>query len=498
MSKILKMALGLLVAAGIFACQKDEIETPPPAGTAPVVVQFGADVTIAENAGAKEIRVQFNKAASRAGTVIIEVTAGLPSAFQITPPAKNGVLELPVEKGAQYAGFSLWPTNNTVVDDDRTITFGITDVTKGFEIGAKKSLIATIVDDESPAAPAKANFSPASGSLSRNQAEGIDITIVFSELLPAAGKVALELSGGAFEERITTEPALNGNGKLELDVQAGAAAVSFAVRPVFGASWDGDKTITFAITATDGGIEKGTQLFYQLSLPGDAPVAGRPKSWESIGGGWRFREAYEYDDAGRIVKKHWEKETPAFSQGTTAYQYADNGLIEKAIYHSGREELFIQENGRIVRSETISNGVMASYSEYEYNVFGRLSAQTEYHRQPSGEYLQDFKFVYEYENNGNVTRQLTYTWQANSGEFTLHSTRTYGAYNYTIDNPFPMIEVIPGVVMQRHLPGIFHLQENGADIRYTIQYDYGFGGTLPVRRYISGGGTSEVTTYEYY
>lgn len=492
------MALGLLVMAGIFACQKDEIETPPPSGTAPAVVQFGADVTMAENAGPKEIKIQFNKAAFRAGTIAIEVTADLPASFQTTPALKDGMLEILVAKGAQFASFTLRPVDNTAVDEDRIVTFEITDATEGFEIGTKESLIATIVDDESPAGPAKANFSPASGSLSRNQAGGIDITIVFSELLRTDGKVSLKLNGAAFEERITTEPVLNGNGRLELDVQAGAAAVSFAVMPVFGASWDGDKTITFVITATEGGIVKGTQLSFELSLAGEAPASGRPKSWESIGGNWRFKETYEYDAAGRIAKKHWEKETPAFSQGTTTYQYAGNGLIEKVIYYPTREEVFIQESGRIVRSETISNGVKIAYSEYAYDVFDRLNTQVEYHRQPSGEYLQDFSYVYQYENNGNITKQLTYTRQANSGEPVLHSTRTYGAYTYTSPNPFPMVEVIPGVVMQHHLPGTFRMQENGADILYTIRYDYDSGGTLPVRRYISGGGTSEVTDYEYY
>lgn len=494
----MKMMLGLLIAAGIFACEKDEIVTPPPSDAAPVVIQFGAGVTMAENAGAKEIKIQFNKAAYRTGTITIEVTADLPAAFQAIPAIKDGILELPVAKGAQSASFTLHPVDNSVEDEDRTVTFEITNVTEGFDIGTTESLVATIEDDEAPAElVAKADFSPASGSLSRNQAAGIEITIVFSRPLPAAGKVAVELSGGAYEGRVTTEPALNGNGKLELEAPAGATSVSFSAKPVFGASWDGDKTATFTITATDGGIEKGTQLSFALNLPGEAPVSGRPKSWESIASGWRFKETYEYDEAGRIAKKHWEKETPALSQGTATYQYADNGLIEKVIYYPGREELFFQENSRIVRSETISNGVRIAYSEYEYNFFGNLSAQVEYHRQPSGEYLQDFKYVYEYDNNGDITKQLTYLRLASTGALELKSTRTYGAYIYSL-NPFPMIEAIPGVLMQRHLPGTFRMAENEADLLYTIRYDFGFGGRLPVRRYINGGGTSEVTTYEYY
>ncbi len=491
------MALGLLILAGVFACEKDEIETPPPAGTTPTVVQFGADVTLAENAGTKEIKVQFNKAASRAGTLTIELISAFPAAFQTTPAVKDGLLELPVAKGAQSAAFTIRPVDDSAQNEDRTVTFEITDVTEGFEIGTKESLVVTMADNESPAESARANFSPVSGNLSRGQAEGIDITIVFSRPLASAGKVALELSGAAYEARITTQPALDGNGKLELQAAAGATSVSFKALPEFSASWDGDKAIAFAITATDGGIEKGTALSFSLNLQGEVLGTGRPKSWESIGGGWRFKETYEYDEAGRIAKKHWEKETPAFSQGTTTYEYADNGLIEKVIYFPNREENFFQKGGRIVRSENISDGVKISYSEYDYDAFGRLSTQVEHHRQPSGEYLLSFKYVYEYENNGNITRQLTYTPQANSAELVLHSTRTYGNYIFAA-NHFPMIEVIPGVVMQHHLPGSFRLQENGADIQYTIRYDFGFGGFLPVRRTISGGGTTEVTSYEYY
>ena len=101
----MKMMLGLLIAAGIFACEKDEIVTPPPSDAAPVVIQFGAGVTMAENAGAKEIKIQFNKAAYRTGTITIEVTADLPAAFQAIPAIKDGILELPVAKGAQSRRF---------------------------------------------------------------------------------------------------------------------------------------------------------------------------------------------------------------------------------------------------------------------------------------------------------------------------------------------------------------------------------------------------------
>ena len=499
MKKHLKSLLALLVLTGIFACEKDEIEPPqPPSGTAPVMAQFGPDERIAENAGPQTIQVKFSKEAPREGVVKIDVDAGFPASFQTAPAVENGVLEIGVPKGARAVSFTLTPVDNDVLGEDQVITFDLASVSEGFEIGAKRMLTVIIQDDELPAGHVMAEFAATSGSLNRDQAEGMEVMINFSGPAPAGGQVIIALNGATHEERFSTEPAMNNNGRLTLNVPAGATSAGFTVWPVAGADWFGDKTTTLMIAATEGGINMGNVRSYALSLPGVVPMGVRPKSYESIGGGWRFKETYEYDDAGRILQKNWEKETPMFSQGTTTYHYTDNDLIEKVVYYPGREEIFIQENGRIVRSETISNNIKISYSDYEYNVFGRLSTQTEYHRQASGEYLLGFKYVYEYENNGNITQQLTYEKQAGSAEFVLRSTRTYNYFSFYNHNPFPMIEVIPGVVMQKHLPGSFRIKENGVDLLYAISYDLSEATSLPVRRIISGGGTTEVTTYEYY
>ncbi|MCB0597874.1 MAG: hypothetical protein H6557_03305 [Lewinellaceae bacterium] len=489
MMKTLKMIFGLLLMANLFGCQKDDIEVPPPAGS-PVSAAFGADELIAENSAAKEIKIQFNKPAPANGSIAVEVSADLPSSFQTTPAIVDGEIEIPVTKGSRSASFTITPVDNNTLDGNKAIVFELSLLPEGFQMGTKKSAQVTILDDESPV---EASFASASRTLRKDQLEGISVAILLSAPAPAEGKVSVQLNNLAEAALFTTQPALNAAGRLELSVPVGATSTSFTIKPA-NANWDGNKNVVFSITDTQGGIIKGNGLSLELALI-DAATTALPKSYETVGGNWRYKRTYEYDGGGRVKKVHWEQETPFFSQGTDTYFYAQNGLIERVNYRAGKDEYFYQENGRIVRSEEIANGVMTAYKEYDYDAAGNVGASDTYYRQPDGTYAKSLIFVYLYQAEGNIYKQLTYIPTAGSGEPSLNSTRTFEGYS-NIASPFPMIEIIPGVIAQPNLPASYRVEENGADLLYHFSYDFREDG-LPVRRHTSGAG-SEVTTYEYY
>lgn len=149
-----------------------------------------------------------------------------------------------------------------------------------------------------------------------------------------------------------------------------------------------------------------------------------------------------------------------------------------------------------MRSEKIINGQKTAYSEYDYDSDGNIGAQALYNRQASGEYKLSLLFVYLYFTDGNLYKQLTFIPIAGSEEHQLISTRTYEGYSNVL-NPFPAIEIVPGVVAQRTLPASYRLEENGADLLYQFSYQYRADG-LPARRATSGAGQAEMTTYQYY
>ncbi len=482
----------LLALVLLPTCKKEELDPTPTPNPTLVTVKFEADGSILENSETTAITLSFDKAAPRAGSLTIDVTTATPDAFQTAPAAVNGVLTLPVAKGDASASFEITPVNNNLLDEARTITFELTAVTEGFLIGTKEELVLSILDDEAPAA---VSFSAAAGSVLENEAAGMTVSLRLSNAAPEAGKVIIQVANLPEEPGFTTIPAFDNNGRLELAIPAGADSVAFQLKPTDNALLKGHQTLEFSIAETAGAITKGTQLSFEATVLDDELV-GKPKTFESGGGNWRSKNTYEYDDNGRVNKVHWETETPFLRQGTKTYYYGANGLIERINHHAFEDEYFYTENGRIVRSEKIRDGLMVSYSLYDYDPAGNLGAQALYHRNATtGEYVQSYIFVYLYFDNGNIYKQLTYLPDKEGEEPELQSTRTYD--NYTDSpNPFPMIEIIPGIVAQRHLPGSFRLEENGADLQYNFGYEFNAEGVL-IRRTATGG-TSELTTYEYY
>ncbi|MCB0570849.1 MAG: hypothetical protein KDC66_13835 [Phaeodactylibacter sp.] len=341
--------------------------------------------------------------------------------------------------------------------------------------------------------PTKASFAAQSGVLPEDQPEGISIEILFSRAAPRDGAVVVEWSGETEVAPFTTVPAMDSNGRLKLNVSAGATTASFVVHPINDAFSIGHVTITFTIVATEGGIlEAGTET-YQLAIMDDE-LAVRAKSFETTGGNWRLKRTYEYDDAGKVARVHWEKATPGLTTGTDTYTYAPNGLIKRINHFPDNDEYFIQENGRIIRSETIENGVITEYSEYDYDQAGNVGSQSAYHRQDNGEYTLSFVFLYLHFANGNLYKQLTYHHVAGVNDLELISTRTYDGYN-NVANLFP-VEIIPGIKAQQTLPGSYRLEENSVDLLYQFSYEFRADG-LAVSRHTSGAGT-ELTVYEYY
>lgn len=488
-----KVFLALLFLVTTLACKKEDFD-PPDENPSAVVVEMEDDAAFLENAGAQTIDISFSKAAFQSGTIELKVTTDTPNAFQTTPATVEGKLTLTVAKGADEASFTFTPVNNNLLDDERTLSFELTKVSSGFVLGTRKRSVVTILDDE-VAAAVSANFSTETAILLENTQAGLQVDILLSGPTLQAGKIMIELDELPAATILTTEPAINAQGLIELSVPVGARNTSFKLIPTNDNLLKGHHMLGFTIAATEGGITKGTATNFELQLLDDE-LSGKARSYESVGGGWRSMKTYTYEESGRVRSVYWERETPIFSSGTETYYYADNGLIERVNRHPQIDEYFIQENGRIIRSETIQNGIKTAYSEFDYDAAGNLGAQANYYRQSSGAYQLGLLFVYLYHDDGNIYRQLTYNPAQDPNNPTLLSTRTYAGY-MDVANPFPNIEVIPNLLMQRHLPLSYQLDENGSLLTASFSYEFRDDGR-PNKRITSGGLGSEVTSYTYW
>jgi hypothetical protein len=482
----------------MVACKDNEYQiTPQPVEpTTAVTIEFSNDIMLAENDSAAEIIIHFDKTAFKEGTILLEVSTENGTPFISDPAVSEGFIELDVKIGYDSVFFSFNPINNKSVDENRIVTFKLMEPPDGFKLGLKTEMIITIEDDEPSSIPVSANFSVKEGSLYENLSAGIVIEINFSESVKEHGSIIIQLDDLS-EDYLTTDPPANAEAKLILEIDNGVSSVSFHVIARNDELLKGHKAFQFEIQDTRGGVQKGDQLFFNLTLFDDELV-NKPKSFHSIGGGWESKVTYEYDESGRIQTELIESWTPLYRSFTKTYHYAENGLIDRVEEFPGTYTQYIKEDGRIVESERISNNFKISYTIYEYDDSDNIgAANVFYYNSLSDKYILNDVYLYFSFLDGNLFKQLLYLSDENSEDgFALKSTHTYDNYLEKY-NPFPMVKIIPGIESQRNLPTKYRIEENGVDSSYSLSYEFREDG-LPVKRYVSGNSGTEITSYEYY
>ena len=352
-------------------------------------------------------------------------------------------------------------------------------------------------DDKSPVIFNYVNFIPANATIKENYLEGYTLQIQLSELLTAEGNIVVVESSSSkavYGEHFITEPPIKG-GEMHLAIAAGTNLVSFKVVPIDNATFNGEYQIEFNIAQASSNIRKGTKLNESFKISDDE-MSKMPKGYEIAAGLWGLKETREYDALGRVSKVHVEKATPAKSSQTKTYFYTSTGELEKINLYPGTDEVYTWQNGRIVKSEEIRNGVVQSYIEYDYDDHGNVSGTVNYYLQKDGQFAVGALFGYLYFTDGNIYKQFSYSPSQNGEEPALLSTRTYEGY---IDsaNPFPMAEILPTVKTQVKLPSSFRVEENGVDLIYNLSYEFADDG-LVKKRTATGAQATEVAVYSYY
>jgi len=351
-------------------------------------------------------------------------------------------------------------------------------------------------DYKSPVTFSYVDFIPANATIKENYIEGYTLQLQLSELLAGEGDIVVEStsSKAVYGEHFITEPPIK-DGRLHLAIPAGTMAVSFKVIPIDNAIITGEHQIEFKISQTSTNIRKGTELTESFKISDDE-LSNMPKGYEIAAGLWGLKETREYDALGRVSKVHIESATPAKSSHTKTYFYTPAGELEKINLYPGTDEVFTWQNGRIIKSEEIRNGIVKSYIEYDYDDHGNVSGTVNYYLQEDGQFAVGLLFGYLYFTDGNLYKQFSYAPSPNGEEPILLSTRTYEGY---IDsaNPFPMVEILPTVKTQSKLPSSFRVEEGGVDLAYNLSYEFGNDGLLKKRTARSAQAT-EVAVYIYY
>jgi hypothetical protein len=489
MTRIILPLITLFTGFFVVSCD-DEAETVVKPGLA----QFEkSEVSFFENSERATIVISFNKQASDHGEVRVQVSSSNVDKFQFVPEQHEGIIHLPFIKGQSQVSFEIFSVNNDVLDGDKTLDFTILSVSPGYDIGTNKTLVTKCIDDESPV---RADFVAHEGTMRENNDSGGPVTITFSHETKGPGvlRLSIQSSNAIYGTHfITNPPAVEGI--ITIPVQEKKGWVSFIVTPVNDELYDAGRSVKYTIVEAEGGVEKGGILEHDLKIIDDE-LEGTGKGYEIFAGSWRYKKRYEYNEDGSISKVYWDQHTPGHLGGVYNYVYSAGGQLDKIIRSTGREEIFIREGDRIVKSEEYSNNVLTRYTLFGYDDAENVAEAAVHYRQPDGTLKLATMIVYLYHTDHNIFKVLTYDAVEGSEDPVLIGTKTFENY-LDVENPFPMVEILPGHSTQNKLPISYRVEENGHDITYQFNYQISEEGK-PLSRTATSPSASEIAYYEYY
>jgi len=143
----LSLGLALMGVLTFYACD-DEDPTP-----VPVELSFSsAAVSIGENEGQVDVTIDFSRAAEVATSFQVNVggTAEYGTDYTTTPAVVGGSANISVAVGETSKTVSITPIDNNEVEGNKTVTFALSTMEQGVELGATTQLEVTIVEDDKP------------------------------------------------------------------------------------------------------------------------------------------------------------------------------------------------------------------------------------------------------------------------------------------------------------------------------------------------------------
>lgn len=244
----------LMLAALLVVTSCKEDEEPEPA----TIAFASADATVSENIGLVNLNLSLDKAAVKDGSIAI-TASGDASAVTFTSTIN-------ITQGQTSAILPVTVANNSTIDGNQEVVFTLTSPGEGLILGTQTTFTLTITDDEGPTT---ANFAVATGTVAEGTPDGIEVSIMLSAPADVAGSVLVEYT--PTNAAITTTPAA-ATAVITVPVAVNDESVSFTVLPENDEADADDYEVVFTISSTTGGVLKGTNVTYTLTVEDDDDI----------------------------------------------------------------------------------------------------------------------------------------------------------------------------------------------------------------------------------
>lgn len=235
----------------------------------------------------------------------------------------------------------------------------------------------------------------------------------------------------------------------------------------------------------------------------DPPLITLPKikSVETTGSIWSSREEFAYNEKGQLASIQWKRQTPHETTGSETYYYDDTNqlsrIIKKTTGLAEEEVRYTYQQSQIIATSSYVNGLKIAYQLYSYDTEDRLEVIEFYsYNSEANGYDRNGEHRYAYYTDGNVKDIQYFDFHTESATLVWNSTKVYTSY-LDAPNPLSLDSTVPGIVIQRNLPGGLELRYPSSTAPYTFTYEFREDGYPSKRRSTYGDGSSEVSVFTY-
>lgn len=305
-----------------------------------------------------------------------------------------------------------------------------------------------------------------------------EIIIPFTQSAYSSGEIQLKLNTEE-EVNFQTIPEMI-NGIITLQVNEGDQNASFTVIPSNDDLVNGYQEFTFIVNLLSDNFRNIYNKNLIIGLHDDE-LSGMPRLYKINYNQGTFSEEYFYNSDKQLAKIIKMTQGDWVYSETIRFFYDDASNLTKTISTTSFEEsepgnemetLFYWENDLIVKAEMIFNGIIGNYNLYEYDENRNLIIKTLYSLQDNDEYIKTLKSVYSYNEEGNIIEEKSTYYLYYEDDVEWNIITSYEDYLDKL-NPFPVIDIIPGITVQKNLPGvkIYDAGEGVSIYNYTYEFD---------------------------
>jgi hypothetical protein len=239
--------------------------------------------TFNEASGFQNIAFSLSKPAPSAGALTLRVTNGSNATstdYLTNPPTVGDSIVVPIAANATSLLLGFLPTDDTIDENNETVSFEIIRATGNFTVGSSKLLTVTIEDNDTTIPARVVGFATASTSVVESSGSS-NVLLNLNAPLNGAGELILKATKGVnvTNTDFTTSPVFGANDSIIITLSNGATSASFDITVLDDLAEEQTEEVVFTIVRVTDNLTIGSQSVFTFSIEDNDSTTTALNEW---------------------------------------------------------------------------------------------------------------------------------------------------------------------------------------------------------------------------